>query len=613
MILKIFHWPIRLFMVCMFAGVLPLEKVVNIHAQSTKNKTLSKKAQASAYAKRGSSKAKKKDYSGALKDYQKAYRLNPSSSHKKRVQQLRALVKKRAGKPTNKNKKAAQAIAYVKRGNDKAKKKDFAGALMDFKRSYKLNPSNANKKRIQKVQAILKNSRSSRDPLADGKVRKVRVPSVDKIPILNTLDFITDIYNITEAFEISSRQLSRATSYLQPAAGKKITFIERSSTPTLEELELSAREEPNDIRRQVDLARSYEAEGSFDGAKDIYLRLVSQNQLNPDTHFYLGSFFARFRELNKARQSFEEALDINPSHLATIEAMAAFFGKEDFKELNQEVLNHSIALDPEGPAQRIQAIQKQLEEGNYLSAAKLAAGGQGLFPSHSGFIYLKGKAFDGLGDTGKAKAAYRESIKKDPTHVESYLALGELYFTQGKYIYAALSFGDGIRLNPGNIEVRYKQGLSYYRAYEWGLAAGAWEDLLHYDSHNRQVLKMLPQAYYILAVEYNRTGKSGLGQSSFRKALSINKNSGVWLAGSMSTLGRYYREKGMFRESLTAYQEVIELKPKDASSYLGLGITYWKMKESVLARAAWQRSLELNPRHDNNARGWLLVAGKTSG
>jgi len=45
---------------------------------------------------------------------------------------------------------------------------------------------------------------------------------------------------------------------------------------------------------------------------------------------------------------------------------------------------------------------------------------------------------------------------------------------------------------------------------------------------------------------------------------------------------------------------------------LGLGITYWKMKESAMAKAAWGRSMELDPAN-NDARGWLLLAGKLSG
>ena len=144
-----------------------------------------------------------------------------------------------------------------------------------------------------------------------------------------------------------------------------------------------------------------------------------------------------------------------------------------------------------------------------------------------------------------------------------------------------------------------------------GKSASSWEDLLRYDPNNSNVTLLLPQVYYILAVEYNRSGESGLGQTAFRNALSINKNSNLWLPGAMKTLGDFYRESRLFKESLAAYQEAIELKPMDSNIYLGLGITYWKMKESALAKAAWSRSMEVDP-DNNDAKGWLLLAGKSS-
>ena len=48
--------------------------------------------------------------------------------------------------------------------------------------------------------------------------------------------------------------------------------------------------------------------------------------------------------------------------------------------------------------------------------------------------------------------------------------------------------------------------LSYFKAKEWGRAAAAWEDLLHYKPDNEVVRVLLPQTYYILAIEYNRLG-----------------------------------------------------------------------------------------------------------
>ena len=103
-------------------------------------------------------------------------------------------------------------------------------------------------------------------------------------------------------------------------------------------------------------------------------------------------------------------------------------------------------------------------------------------------------------------------------------------------MYAALTYGDAVRLDPSDLDSRFKQGFSYFKASEWGKSASSWEDLLRYDPKNANVTLLLPQVYYILAVEYNRSGESGLGQTAFRNALSINKNSNLWLPGAMKTL-----------------------------------------------------------------------------
>ncbi|MEA1881119.1 MAG: tetratricopeptide repeat protein [Candidatus Marinimicrobia bacterium] len=606
----IYLWTTRIILAISTVGILPVtNNSAIVVAQSKKAKA----SQASKYAKRGNSKAKKKDYRGALSDYKKAYTLNPSANYKKKVQQLTSLAKKqggsKAGKKKPSKKQAAQATAFAKRGNSKAKIKDYAGAFKDFQKAYKLNPSASNKKKIQQLQSILKKSGKS---VASSKPTRAKVPKMSDIPKISPVKYANDIYNIAEAFELSSRRLARATNYLDDRDKKKIQWVDTRRTPTTAELEKAARIEPNDQRLQVDLARNYEAIGRFEDAKEIYLKLAAQNPFNADAHFHLGSFYARFGQMRKARNSFDEAMEVQPNHRATIEAMATLFGTNENRNLSDDILSKSAELDPTGPGQRMKTIRKNLDDRNFEYAAKLAQGGQDMFPRQSGFIYLKGKAFLGMGDTDKGKASFQETIKQDPAHHESYVALADLYYSQGKHVYAALTYGDAIRIDPSDTDSRFKQGLSYFKGSEWGRAASAWEDLLHYDPHNQKVRTLLPQAYYILAVEYNRVGESGLGQTSFRKALSVNKNSGKWLPGSMQTLGGFYRDKGMFRESLAAYQEAIELKPSDAQTYLGLGITYWKMNESGLAKAAWARSIELNPAN-NDARGWLLLAGKISG
>jgi len=604
-----FIWTLRLCIALFITSALPIEpSQAFVFAQSKKKNP----AQATKYAKRGSAKAKKKDYRGALADYKRAYQLNPNANYKKRVQQLTSLAKKQSGSKSGgskvSKKRAAQAAQYAKRANAKAKKKDYAGALKDYQRAAKLNPTAANQKRVKQLANIVKKSGSA----PKRRTAKATMPKVSNIPTISPVKYANDIYNIAEGFEMSTRNLARATSILEEKQSKKVEFVNLQKTPTTSELENAARLEPNDFRKQVDLARNYEANGRFNDSKEIYLKLAAQNPRNADAHFHLGSYYARFDQLTKARHAFDEALDVQPNHRATIEAMATIFGQNEKRTFSDDILAKSAQKDPTGPAQQISKIRKNLDEFNYEYAARLAQTGQDMFPKQGAFILLKGKAFEGMGDLEKAKASYQESIQNDPRHGESYIALGDLYSGQGKHLYAALTYSDAVRLDPSNEDIRYKQGLGYFKANEWGRAASAWEDLLYYDPKNQKVNLLLPQTYYILAVEYNRSGQSSLGQTAFRKAININRNSAAWLPGSMRTLGGFYREKGMYKESLAAYQEAIELRPADSETYLGLGITYWKMKEEALAKAAWSKSMELDPTN-NDARGWLMLSGKISG
>ncbi|HIC74228.1 MAG TPA: tetratricopeptide repeat protein, partial [Candidatus Marinimicrobia bacterium] len=96
---------------------------------------------------------------------------------------------------------------------------------------------------------------------------------------------------------------------------------------------------------------------------------------------------------------------------------------------------------------------------------------------------------------------------------------------------------------------------------------------------------------------------------AFANAISVNPASSEWLGDALNTAGEYYRDNGMYRESLRAYQDAMELSPQKVNYYNGLGATYWYMGEKEMAVAAWEKSLSLKS-DDNAARGWLLLADR---
>ena len=479
------------------------------------------------------------------------------------------------------------------------------------KSSKKRKPSK--KKKSSKKKRPSKKKKSSKKKKAKSSSNASKpLPIVNKGPQINVAAFADELYQLSSELEASNNEMARATRYIyNDMPKKKIKNIESLPFLTTGDYEADARNNPNNIYIQRQLGLHYEAVNNWESAKDIYLRQIKKHPTNPDAHFYLGSFFAMLGEYDKSRQSFEEALELNPDHKGTIDAMAMYKNSPDQRSLSNQILGMSSRLVPEGPAQKITIIRQRLVEGNYTDALRLCEEGQKNFPTHNGFLQLTGETELALGNIEDAKSAFQRSIKLNAKDKNSHVSLANLYFDLGKYVYAALSFGDVIFLDPEDADSRYMQGLSYFKAQEWGRAAAAWEDLLHYKPDNEVVRVLLPQTYYILAIEYNRLGNPSMGRQSFKNALSINQNTNQWLASSMATLGGYYREKRMYRESLAAYQEVIELDPSSAEAYLGLGLTYWNMDEKVLAKSSWQKSMIIKP-DNNESQGWLILSDQES-
>ena len=506
------------------------------------------------------------------------------------------------------------AATYYKQGLKKAKEKDYTGALDDLIKAYKFFPDKKIKTQIDKLTSFLgikpilfaeEGEKGKSFPEESDR----SVKPAEKRP--NAMKLAGEIFDITESLNSSRRQSEyMARNSYEHTYRKDIRSKSRFEND-IRTLEKQLLVEPGNILLKRKLGLLYERKQDWDKAKEIYLDLIQQESYNPDNHFFLGLLYASLGDLDKARYLFEEALNLKPDHQPTLEAMYSFLDAGDTKKMGKEFLKKSIRQNQSGPIQKMAIIREKLENELYDEAIGLAEAGLEQHPSHSGFLYLKGIGLEKNGEIEQARYSYQGAIQFDPKNQDIHLALANLYYNRGQFLYAALSFKDAVTLNPGDINGRYMQGLSFFNAGEWSRAASAWESLLHYQKDHRFVKNLLPEAYYILAIEYNRTSEYSRSRSAFDNAMRTNPNTYIWLPEALRILGKHYREQAMYRESFTAYQEIIALRPKDSGAYLGLGITYWAIGENMMARGAWEKSLELNP-ENNEAKGWLIVAQQGS-
>ena len=579
------------FLFITFPEIVFPNSVENLQAQTdTKKAKEKRKSESDAAYKKGLEKVKAKDYEGALEEFQKAYKLYPTKKLKGIISKVQTIVDKKLKqkKPASSKERKSESDAAYKKGLEKVKAKDYEGALEEFQKAYKLYPTKKLKGIISKVQTIVDKTPKQK-PQEKKIISKPQIPEQLSVPMRSVSELSDEISLVQKDLDVVMDRLGEVISRLEPLKKDKSKKYKPYRIKVTEE---RIQKQPEDLASLRELALEYERKGAISRARDIYLRMISEDPSKADYHYYLGSLYSRSGQRNKANLYYNEALEFDPNHPATISDLSMFTHIDSMK----------VAIN---------RIRRNLDAGTYEEVLTLCDEGKQRYPNNYIFSYLEGKAYEIMGNIKKAKKLYIESINLTRREVDPLVALGDLYFDQGNYLYASVTYAKVLSLKPYDIDIGYKHGLSYFYAFEWSKATSAWEDLLHYAPNHLQVKHLLPQAYYIMSIDYNRIGYADLSRKYLTSALSVNPRSWEWLAEALKNAGKFYRTQGLYFEALDAYQEAVEIVPENSENYNGLGITYWEMGEKDMAITAWERSLALQP-DNNSAKGWLIIARRQS-
>ena len=176
----------------------------------------------------------------------------------------------------------------------------------------------------------------------------------------------------------------------------------------------------------------------------------------------------------------------------------------------------------------------------------------------------------------RQKASFDEAAlnKVPPLTAEGYEKLGDQYFLQGKADIAFKNYYEALRLEPGQIRVRYKIGRLFL---EKGLLDEAEKEF-------QGVLEKNPD--YALAheglgrVQFARK-KLNEAEKQFNKAVQLDSN--LWQAHNF--LGIVYDRQREFNKASSHYQKAIILQPN-------LGILYNNLGMSLFLKGEYEASLQ---------------------
>lgn len=209
------------------------------------------------------------------------------------------------------------------------------------------------------------------------------------------------------------------------------------------------------------------------------------------------------------------------------------------------------------------------------------------------------------GNLGKASAAFERALEIQPGARPTILALGEVWRRQGQYKKAVKLFGDRLRSNPEDMELRtwYLQSLRQSGALDEALAETRLL-LVQGGEHGAQTVL----AYNSLGLIYHQMGKFELAEKALRKAVDLDpKSAYVW-----TNLGLVAYARGRDQEAFLDFQKATSLDPKYMQARMNKAAIYMDCGDYRHARVELEKAVDIDP-GDVDARVALGVAARGDG
>ncbi|MGQ0736348.1 MAG: tetratricopeptide repeat protein [Acidobacteriota bacterium] len=394
-------------------------------------------------------------------------------------------------------------------------------------------------------------------------------------------------------------------------------------------------------------------DGDSSAALEVARAAVDANPASAPPHFALGQALFRSGRHDEAAAALREVLRLNPRIVAAqlllsdLELAAGEAGEA--VRLASEARNAA----PTSVAVRVALARSLLARGDLQRAEPeiklLLTNVSQLASSHA----LSGMLLMARRDLPRARAAFNDALKRDPTHLDALEGLLALD-VQAKDVAAAIDRIEARRAgNPQNAAVHFVAGRTYLAAGQSAEAERALRSALKVDPNHFNSYVMLGQMFaaqrrldealaefdLAAAVQPRRVAaatmaamilqmqnKEAEAQKRYEAIVAVNDRAPVaannlaWMyaegRGNLDvalqlaqaaksqlpdvpeindTLGWIYVKKDLPRQAIPLLEQSVATDPRNSGYQLHLGIAYAKNGETDKAMSALERALQLNP------------------
>ncbi|HEX7510327.1 MAG TPA: tetratricopeptide repeat protein, partial [Chitinivibrionales bacterium] len=346
-----------------------------------------------------------------------------------------------------------------------------------------------------------------------------------------------------------------------------IYYNEKAYDKAIDLLKTALSKEPNDEALIFKIGKAYNEAGNLDSAL-VYLKGPNNRRISlPEANIELARIYFKQQRYDAAADEYEKA-----AARSVGEAMDYFQWATSLEKSggNQDKLGNAyrLAVDKFGSSKskeamqcRLKVGQRELDKKNY-PAALTQFQYVSLSDTTGGVLMLLASTYEGLGNTAKAISTLEKELRLNPSDVEAYAHLGDLYTKEGLTEKARIIYEKMVNLNPNNDKIQMMLG-SYY------LKAKKYPEALKYFQKSYTVERNAKAAEGMAQAAFN-IDKFDMARDAAESAIRIDPS--LW--ESRLVLSKIYLKDKNYKDAIDQLEAMLKKDPSGKEIWQQLALCY---------------------------------------
>ncbi len=292
-----------------------------------------------------------------------------------------------------------------------------------------------------------------------------------------------------------------------------------------------------------------------------------------DAHFLLGYVFFKQNKPDRSLAEYREGALYATPDAADLEVIGGdYFLMEDYAAADK-YLTESVAKNPRDPLALYLLGRTRYNRKHFEEAADLFTKCLAVDPKNEKAEFNLGLAYEQLGRTADAIAAYKLAINLQPTDAAANLQLGTLLGNQGLHYLA-----DAARLSPQDAKAHRELGKAY-------LATGDLDAAQHAVERSLELDPQSGPSHLLLAQIYRKRGQTDKAQQQMSRYSELTGNHSV--AGDPLAEARALSSAGKWNDAEQVLRRYLQLHKDSADAHYLLGYALFKQQKATESLAQY--------------------------